>query len=247
VLRPSRLTRFALWSICAIVVATATFLLAQYTALPDLLPVRFRRNGTPIGWHYKTFGRVLTPAIVQLALASVFGSIAALLLSRPRAIEVMHPAAESATLAGVQPRLAGVPPDVSAAVAAAEAVSLIALIWVAFQGYASLALVAMWRAGRAGLGPWYNPLQIAGLLLTAGVAVRAHVQLGRPAPRPFVPEHWRFGQLYKNPADPALFVPTRDGARWTLNFGRPMAAALLALLLIAGLLGPAVLLALALR
>ena len=50
---------------------------------------------------------------------------------------------------------------------------------------------------------------------------------GQPAPKPYAPEHWRFGQLYKNSDDPALFVPTRDGSRWTLNFGRPVAAALM--------------------
>ena len=44
---------------------------------------------------------------------------------------------------------------------------------------------------------------------------------GRPRARPTGParrrgrscaEHWRFGQLYKNADDPALFVPTRDGS-----------------------------------
>jgi uncharacterized membrane protein len=65
--------------------------------------------------------------------------------------------------------------------------------------------------------------------------------------RPFVAEHWRFGQLYNNPADPALFVPTRDGRRWTLNFGRPVAAALLGLILLLGIVGPTVVLALLLR
>jgi hypothetical protein len=70
-----------------------------------------------------------------------------------------------------------------------------------------------------------------GVVLTAVTCARAHVLLGRPPPRPFVAEHWRFGQLYKNSADPALFVPTRNGARWTLNFGRPIAAALLGVIL----------------
>ena len=79
------------------------------------------------------------------------------------------------------------------------------------------------------------------------IAVRAQRRLGRPEPRPFVASHWRLGQLYKNAADPALFVPTRDGRRWTLHFGRPVAGALLGLILAAGVLGPTVLLALALR
>jgi uncharacterized membrane protein len=62
-----------------------------------------------------------------------------------------------------------------------------------------------------------------------------------------VSEHWRFSQLYKNPEDPALFVPTRDGTRWTLNFGRPIAAALLGVILMLGVVAPTIILALALR
>jgi uncharacterized membrane protein len=47
--------------------------------------------------------------------------------------------------------------------------------------------------------------------------------------------------------DPALFVPTRDGRRWTLNFGRPVAAALIGIILAVGIIGPAVILGLLLR
>ena len=87
----------------------------------------------------------------------------------------------------------------------------------------------------------------AAAVASLAIAVRAQRRLGRPAPRPFVAAHWRLGQLYKNAEDPALFVPTRDGRRWTLNFGRPVAGALLGLILVAGVLGPTVLIALALR
>jgi hypothetical protein len=130
---------------------------------------------------------------------------------------------------------------------AAEAVVLITLIWVAFQGYAAWALVHMWTAERAGLGRGYYYLEAIGGVVTIAAAIRAHRRLGRPTPRPFVAEHWCLGQLYKNPSDPALFVPTRDGRHWTLNFGRPVAAALLGLILLLGVVGPTVLLGLMFR
>ena len=104
----------------------------------------------------------------------------------------------------------------------------------------------MWQRERAGLG-WYGYFAAVGVVLTIVVSIRAHVNLGHPVPRPFVPEHWRYGQLYKNPADPALFVPTRNGRRWTLNFGRPVAAALLGVILLVGVVAPATILALLLR
>jgi uncharacterized membrane protein len=53
--------------------------------------------------------------------------------------------------------------------------------------------------------------------------------------------------LYKNREDPALFVPTRNGSRWTLNFGRPLAAALMGTILVLGIVLPVVIVGLLLR
>lgn len=226
--RPTRLTQIVIALSLTLIAFSATFLLIRYSSLPSLLVVRFRPNGFPNGWQYKTYPRVLMPVFVQLALTLTLGAIGSLLLSRPH---------------GTHDDEA---PDVKAAAAAAEAVALLTLIWVGFQAYAALALATMWQRERAGLG-WYGYFAAVGVVLTILVSVRAHVNLGRPVPRPFVPEHWRFGQLYKNPADPALFVPTRNGHRWTLNFGRPVAAALMGVILLVGVVAPVTILALLLR
>ena len=225
---PTRVTRAAVVALLLVIAATATLLLIAYPSLPDLLPVHFSRRGVPDGWQYRTLPRVLIPVGVQVMLATILGTVAALLLSRPH---------------GQLDRDA---PDVRAAAAAAEAVVLLTLIWVVFQAYAAFSLAQLWVSHRASL-PFYNLAEIASGILSVVVAVHAHRRLGRPAPRPFVAAHWRLGQLYKNADDPALFVPTRDGSRWTLNFGRPVAGALLGVVLVVGVLGPTALLALALR
>lgn len=225
---PTRLTRGAALTALLVVLGTALFLLLQYPLLPDLLPVHFNRAGQANGWQYRTLPRVLIPVGVQSMLAVIFGAVAALLLSRP------HGDADAEA------------PDVRAAATAAEAVVLIAAIWITFQGYAAFALARLWVSPRAWL-PYYNVVEIACALATIVVAVRANRGLGRPAPRPFNASHWRLGQLYKNAEDPALFVPTRDGRRWTLNFGRPVAGALLGVILTLGVLAPTVLVALAFR
>lgn len=228
------LARQASRAIVLVVLATAGYLVFWYPALPWLLPVHFKAGGVPNGWQYKTLARVLMPALIQLSLAGTFGAIAALLLSRTSGDRPSEPDAAPAA-------------DVRAALAAAETVLLMALIWVGFQAYAAYAVVRMWTTEVGHLGAMYNVLEWTGLILTGIVAVRGHVRVGRPAPRPYVPEHWRFGQLYKNADDPALFVPTRDGSRWTLNFGRPVAAALLGVVLAVGVVGPTAILILTLR
>lgn len=228
-IRPTRLTIVAATATLAVIAFSVAFLVVRYPGLPDLLPVRFNRSGIANGWQYKTMLRVLMPALVQTALALTLGSIGALVLSRSHGT----PDPEST--------------DVQAAVVAAEYVALMTFIWVAFQAYAAVALVRMWEREGGGLGREYTYVELLGIVLTVIVALRARQQFGRPTERPFVPEHWRFGQLYKNPGDPALFVPTRDGSRWTLNFGRPVAVVLMAVILGIGMIGPVVILGLLLR
>ena len=227
--RPTIITWIAVLATVAVIAGTAVFLIHAYPTLPDLLPVLFNRRSRPIGWQYKTYARVLMPSLVQAALAITLGSVGSLLLSR------MHDSTEERA------------PDMVAASTAVEAIALVCFVWVAFQAYAAAALVQMWQTSRAGLGDLYSWLTGAGVVITIAIALNAHRGLGRPAPREFVSEHWRFGHLYNNPLDPALFVPTRDGSRWTLNFGRPVAAALLGVALLIGVVGPTVILALLLR
>jgi uncharacterized membrane protein len=226
---PTRLTWGAVVLGGAVVASSAVFLLMQYGSLPDILPVQFNAAHRPNGWQYKTYPRVLMPVLVQGLLVAVFGAIAALLLSRPH-----RPGEERSA-------------DMTAAAIAAEAVALVALVWVAFQGYAAVALAGMWQRGFGGLGHLYGTAMWVGIAMSALVFMRAQRGLGRPEPRPFEPAHWWLGHLYKNAGDPALFVPTRDGRRWTLNFGRPVAVALMGTILAIGILGPTIVLGLLLR
>lgn len=240
--------RLAVRATVLIILLTAAYLVVSYPSLPWLLPVHFKRGGIANGWQYKTLSRVLLPAFVQLSLALTFGAIAALLLSRSSTSTAAKGESTEAGDVATQPASGGrVAPDVQAAMAAAETVLLMAFIWVAFQAYAAYALVHMWTSEIGHLGGLYTTLEWLGLVLTGVVAVRGHARVGRPSPRPYVPEHWRLGHLYKNPNDPALFVPTRDGAKWTLNFGRPGAAALLGVVLTIGVIGPTAILILVLR
>lgn len=254
IVMPTRLTWIAIAAILATISFTAAFLIARYPSLPFLLPVHFNRVDRANGWQYKTYARVLMPVLVQSALALTLGAIGTLLLSRSHHLDddVAREWAPSPGFGdpGHSSRSEGrgsARAEEIAASTAAEAVALFALIWVMFQAYAGLALVAMWQRGRGGLGDWYVVATTAGVVLSAIVAVRAHKRLGRPAPRQFVAEHWRFGQLYRNPGDPALFVPTRDGSGWTINFGRPVATALIVFIVAIGIVGPTVLFSLMLR
>jgi uncharacterized membrane protein len=211
------------------IVGTAAYLLWQYPSLPDLLPVHFRWDSQPNGWQFRTLPRVLMPMLVQVGLLASLGATCGLLLFRNDALSAMSL------------------PEAAAARIAAEAVMSTAAVWVGFQAYAAFALVRLWTHDLPTLGRGYTTAEIICLTWTVVIGVRAARRLGRPGPVPYVPEHWRLGQLYCNADDPALFAPTRDGSRWTLNFGRPAAVTLLGGTLVAGIVVPTLLLALALR
>jgi uncharacterized membrane protein len=228
-LQESPLTRHAVRVSVLATLGTAGYLVWGYPSLPDLLPVHFRWDGQPNGWQFRTIPRVLLPVFIQFGICSTGAAIGALLLSR-------KDAASAQSL-----------PDARAAVTATEAVMLICAVWVTFQAYAAYALVRLWSEHGATLGVWYPILELAGIFFAGVVGFRAQAQLTKPAPPPYVAAHWRLGHLYCNPSHPALFVPTRSGGRWTLNFGRPAAVVLLGGILGVGIVAPTMMLALALR
>jgi uncharacterized membrane protein len=228
-LHESSLTRHAVLASVLATLGTAGYLVWAYPALPSLLPVHFAWNGRSNGWQFRTLPRVLLPVFVQLGLLGVGGAVAALLLSREDASTADHL------------------PDARAAVAASEAVMLLCTVWVVFQAYAAYALIALWSSPRSTMGVGYTACELLGVVASVFVAVRAQRLVGKPDPLPYVAAHWRLGQLYCNPSQPALFVPTRRGGQWTLNFGRPAAVVLLGGLLGTGIIAPTVVLAIGLR
>ena len=228
-LHASALTRYAASLGGLAIVATAAFLVWRCPSLPDILPVHFRASGRPDGWQFRTMPRVFVPVFVQLGIFLAGTSIGALLLSR-------RDAAVAATSAGAR-----------AAVTAAEAIMLISTTWVVVQSYTAFALVRLWSGVGSTLGAGYTALEVAAGVATILIGIRAQKRLSRPEPLPWIPAHWRLGHLYCNGEDPALFVPTRDGRKWTLNFGRPAAVVLLAGILVVGVVAPTLILALALR
>jgi len=211
------------------IAATTLYLFWRYPSLPDILPVHFKANGYPNGWQFRTLPRVFVPVFVQLGIFVAGTSVGVLLLSRK----------DASTASQL--------PDARAAVTATEAIVLISTTWVVVQSYTAYALARLWSGVGSSLGRAYTTVEIGAVLLTIVIGYRAQKRLARPEPLPYVPAHWRLGQLYCNVEDPALFVPTRDGRRWTLNFGRPAAALLLAGILMVGIVAPTLMLALTLR
>jgi len=205
-------------------VGTAIYLASTYSSLPLGVPVQYVRD-RPFIFEVKSPRVVMLPVLVQLGLITVFGSLILLLLWRaqPADGDGAHSEADNARM-----RLA------------AEGVSLLAAVWIAVQALGAVRLMVLWRGAWGGFGRVYSMALLAAIAVSVVVMARTIRLVGRQRRRlePANPAVWRLRHLYVNPRDPALFVQTRTGSGWTLNFGRPIAIVLLAATLLLGVGGP---------
>lgn len=227
--RPTALTLIGLATTVAAIAGTAGFVVGRMPMLRQFIPVHFGADGLPDRWLPVTYGLVLLPVWIQLLLTAVFGAIGGLLLYRPRPLQprgVLEDESEKQ--------------DRERMLVTAEAISLLAAIWVTFQGIAAIRILRLWQHWYGELGDIYLQSLAVAIVASVIVGIRAGVNLrhARPAHRPSDDAHWRLKGMYFNPQDPTLFVPLRSGIGWTLNFGRPRAIILLALFFVFGIGAP---------
>jgi uncharacterized membrane protein len=192
-----------------------------------MLPVHFDDEALADRFVPASYAVILVPVWIQLTLTIVFGAITGILLYRTHKTRSVVETAASRH-------------DRERMLMTAEAVSLLAAIWVTFQGLLAVRLIMMWQLMCCGLGDIYYQSLVACVVLSVIVGVRAAAYLQHPKPNPRQTDaaHWGFAGLYFNRQDPALFVPRRAGAGWTLNLGRPQAIVFLAVILFMSIWAP---------
>ncbi len=208
--RPTMLTLAGVGATIAAISGTTGYILGRAPSIPFMLPVHFDDEAIADRFVRASYAVILVPVWIQLALAIVFGAIASVLLYRTHKTR--------STIENEANRQ-----ERERQLMTAEAISLLAAIWVAFQGLLAIRLIMMWQLMCCGLGDIYYQSLVVCIVCSALVGVRAAVYLQYPKPvaRQTEDIHWRFRSLYYNRQDPALFVSRRSGPGWTVNFGRP--------------------------
>jgi uncharacterized membrane protein len=210
--RPTALTLLGIATTIAAIAGTTGYILGRAPSLPPILAVHFDAQGIADRFVQATYPTALVPVWIQLSLAVVFGAIAGVLLYRT---QPARSAVENELVRQDRERM----------LMTAEAISLLAAIWVTFQGLLAIRLFMMWQRMCCGLGSIYYQSLVVCIVVSAIIGIRAAVYIKYPHPvmRATDDSHWRLWGVYINPADPALFVPLRTGVGWTLNLGRPQA------------------------
>lgn len=184
-------TRIAGWFSVLLIAATATFLQDAYQRLPLLVPVEFEA-GNPTQFAFKTPALIYLPVGLQVAMGLVFLAIVVLLLRRSvRVADNQQPAA---------------------ARHAAEAISFLAVVWIAFQGVSAWRLVSLYSRTYDSDLEFYGFAIITAVTATITIAARAVLQARE-----------------LDATEPAVLVAEP---------GRPLAAAVLAALVGVGIAVP---------
>ena len=219
--RPTVLTLLGLAVAIAAIAGTTGYILGRAPNLPAVLPLHFDSDGIADRFVRASYPVVLVPVWIQLTLAIVFGALSTVLLYRTRPV---RSAVEEAHIRQERERM----------LMTAEAISLLAALWVSFQGLLAVRLLIMWQNMCCGLGEGYYQILVVCIVLSVVIAIRAAVYIKYPGPamKPTDDAHWRFRGVYFNRLDPSLFVPLRGGSGWTINFGRPQAVVFFVVLLL---------------
>ena len=225
--RPTVLTLLGLATTIAAIFWTIGFILGRAPTLPPFLAVHFDHEGIADRWLKPSLALVFVPVWIQLTLALAFGAVGSVLLYRTKR-------GRSAVEDEIDRQ------DRERMLVTAEAISLLAAIWVTFQAFGTIRLYIMWDRVCCGMGEGYFQSLVVAIVLSVIVGIRASVYMRDPKPvtRPTSEAHWRFRGLYFNPQDPALFVPLRSGIGWTINLGRPRAIIFLMVFLLFGIGAP---------
>jgi uncharacterized membrane protein len=222
-----------LWLAPALIIILATVVIGAfwYPSMPAILDMHYTANGVPNRQAAKSVGTAFSLVFVQIGVTALLGGIAAGITLRGRSdLDPAHPKSSARWHRQYT------------AVAARTLLGLVAVIDLGMLGSSLLT----WTGTVTRWAPLVVVLPILAGAVVAVVVLARHNRERDEGESDTGLTHrdddglWRGGMFYVNREDHALMVPRRVGVGWTLNFGNPRAAMLLAG--IAALIGLAIIL-----
>lgn len=196
-LRCTEYTRIAGWMSALVTTATFSFLHDAYDRVPLLVPIRFD-DGNPSQFAYKSVELVYLPFGLQVALSLVFLAIVAVLVTR-----------------SVRPEDRGLAAGTTQH--GAEAIALLAMVWITFQAVNAWRLAMLYRRTFDAHQEIYIVALITAITATIVIVARAVLKVQELDGDSHVESQLR--------------APVVDRRR-------PLAVAALALALVSGIAGP---------
>jgi uncharacterized membrane protein len=209
-----------LWLAPAVIITAATAVtgVLLYPSMPHVLAVHYGTKGLPDREVAKSIGAAFSLVFVQVGLTALLaGMAAAIIRSRPD-LDPAHPAGSARWSRHY------------ISVGAKALLGLVAMIDLGMLGSSLL----MWTGTVTRWAPLVVALPVlAAVVITVVVLARNNRERGANGEDTGLThrdddKYWRGGLFYINREDHALVVPRRFGLGWTLNWGNPGAAMLIA-------------------
>jgi uncharacterized membrane protein len=209
-----------LWLAPAVIVVAATVIIGviSYPSMPDALAVHRGANGAPNQLAAKSVGSAFSLVFLQIGVTGLLVGIAvAIFHSRPD----LDPARPLASARWYRQYMS---------LGVKALLGLVAMIDVGMLGSSLLmwtGTVTPW-AGLVVALPVLAAVVVAIVVLARNNRERDEGERDTGLTHRDDDKYWRGGLFYINREDHALMVPRRFGLGWTLNFGNPRSAMLLA-------------------
>jgi uncharacterized membrane protein len=210
-----------LWLAPALIVTVTTVVIGviSYPSMPEMLVLHYDARGVPNRLAAKSVGTAFSLVFVQIGVTALLAGIAAAMFRSSRSdIDPARPVGSARWHRHYM------------SLSAQALLGLVAMIDLGMLGSS----VLMWTGTVASWAPLVIVLPILAAVVVA-VVVLARNNRERDEGEEDTglthrddDKYWRGGLFYLNREDHALLVPRRFGLGWTLNFGNPRAAMLLA-------------------
>ncbi|WP_457945961.1 DUF1648 domain-containing protein [Pseudarthrobacter sp. alpha12b] len=208
------------WLAPAAIIAAATVVIGvwMYPSMPQTLAVHYGANGLPDRVEVKSVGAAFSLVFLQLGLTALLAGIAAAIVRSRPDLDPARPMGSSRWARHY------------VTLSAKALLGLVAMIDLGLMGSSLLmwtGTVTRW-APLVVVIPVLASVAAAVLVLARNNRDRAENGEDTGLTHRDDDKYWRGGLIYINRDDPTLLVPRRFGLGWTLNFGDPRAAMLLA-------------------
>lgn len=208
------------WFAPAAIVALATAVVGvlMYPSMPQTLAVHYGANGLPNRVEAKSVGAAFSLVFLQLGLTALLAGIAAAIVRSRPDLDPARPMGSSRWARHY------------VTLSAKALLGLAAMIDLGLMGSSLL----MWTGTVSRWAPLVIVIpvlaSVAGAVTVLARNNRDRAENGEDTGLTHRDDdrYWRGGLIYINREDPTLLVPRRFGLGWTLNFGDPRAAMLLA-------------------
>jgi uncharacterized membrane protein len=206
----------AAWFLLLLVPVAITIIIAAvyYQAMPDIIPVHFDFSGAADAWEIKSPGLVMAPITAQIILAAVMLLIG--IFSRNAAASVKGSP-------GAAPGYSAFRRFLSSWIILFSLVAETQFIMTELQ-YAGLV---------SAMQAWSIAFIVLIIVLTMVLIITFLRMRREPQGKVYDDDNkWVLGMFYFNPADPSVFVEKRSGIGQTINFARPAAWIVMAVIVL---------------